>query len=98
MYVVPSLGTRSCCFCVAGLPVVTDCSFPSQLDYGTAWQRLKDVFRRAGSVAHVDILSGADGRSRGCAVVSFDHPDDATRAIGQYTSLVNYSVYYTLST
>jgi len=36
----------------------------------------------AGDIAHVDILKNPDGRSKGCAVVYFDHPDDAEKAIG----------------
>lgn len=31
---------------------------------------------------HVDIMEGPDGRSKGCAVVWFDSPDAARRAIG----------------
>ena len=60
----------------------------SQLHYNTSWQRLKDTFRRVGSIAHVDILKGSDGRSRGCAVVTFDHPDDAQKAIGEFFELI----------
>ena len=36
----------------------------------------------AGDIAHVDVLKNPDGRSKGCAVVYFDHPDDAEKAIG----------------
>jgi len=56
--------------------------FVRNLHFNTTWQRLKDHFRRVGDIAHVDILKNPDGRSKGCAVVYFDHPDDAEKAIG----------------
>lgn len=54
-----------------------------QLSYSTAWQNLKDTFRAAGSVQHVDILTGPDGRSKGSAVVWFDTCEGARKAIGE---------------
>lgn len=54
-----------------------------QLNYSTSWQHLKDIFRGAGSVQHVDIMEGPDGRPKGCAVVWFDSPEVARRAIGK---------------
>jgi len=40
----------------------------------------------AGDIAHVDILKNPDGRSKGCAVVYFDHPDDAEKAIEMFNN------------
>jgi len=40
-----------------------------------------------GDVAHVDVLKNQDGRSKGCAVVFFDHPEDAEKAIGTPTAI-----------
>ena len=57
--------------------------FILQLNYSTAWQNLKDTFRAAGSVQHVDILTGPDGRSKGSAVVWFDTCEGARKAIGE---------------
>lgn len=37
----------------------------------------------AGSVTHVDVLKGPDGRSKGCAIVTFDNDMDAEKAIGR---------------
>lgn len=54
-----------------------------QLNYSTSWQHLKDIFRGAGSVQHVDIMEGPDGRSKGSAIVWFDTPESARKAIGE---------------
>lgn len=32
---------------------------------------------------HVDIMEGPDGRSKGCALVWFDSPEAARKAIGK---------------
>lgn len=58
--------------------------FVKNLNYSTSWQHLKDIFRGAGSVQHVDILDGPDGRSKGCATVVFDTPDSARKAIDMF--------------
>ena len=42
---------------------------------------LKDHFRSAGEVMHADVLQDADGRSKGCGLVSFAKEHDAARAI-----------------
>ena len=44
-------------------------------------------FDLIGDVAHVDVLKNQDGRSKGCAVVFFDHPEDAEKAIGTPTAV-----------
>ena len=36
-----------------------------------------------GGVTHVDVLKGPDGRSKGCAIVTFDNEEDAEKAIGR---------------
>ncbi len=43
--------------------------YVGNLSFDAEWPALKDLMRTAGSVLHVEILSSADGRSRGCAVV-----------------------------
>mmetsp|Transcript_21873 Transcript_21873/g.45162 ORF Transcript_21873/g.45162 Transcript_21873/m.45162 type:complete len:114 (-) Transcript_21873:176-517(-) len=37
--------------------------------------------RSAGNVVHADILSGPDGRSKGCGIVEYASSSDAQRAI-----------------
>lgn len=51
------------------------------LDWSVTWQQLKDHMRQAGDVAHVDLLTTGNGRSRGCAIVEFASPADAQAAI-----------------
>ena len=45
------------------------------------------MFPVPGDVAHVDVLKNQDGRSKGCAVVFFDRPEDAEKAIGMPTAM-----------
>jgi len=56
--------------------------YVGNLAWETSWQDLKDHFRQAGEVMHADIMLGADGRSKGCGLVTFSNAHDATRAIG----------------
>ena len=42
---------------------------------------LKDHFRSAGEVTHADVLLDADGRSKGCGLVSFASDRNAARAM-----------------
>lgn len=51
------------------------------LSYETSWQDLKDHMRAAGNVDKADIITGSDGRSRGCGVVIYQKPQEAARAI-----------------
>ena len=37
--------------------------------------------RQAGNVAHVEIMEKRDGSSKGCGVVTYEHPRDASRAL-----------------
>lgn len=45
------------------------------------WQDLKDYFKSAGEVTYADVFKLPDGRSRGCGIVEFASPADATNAI-----------------
>ena len=36
-----------------------------------AWQDLKDHFKAAGNVTRADVMTGSDGRSKGCGIVEF---------------------------
>lgn len=55
--------------------------YVGNLSYDTKWQSVKDHMRRAGNVDQANMLEGPDGRSKGCAIVVYQHPKDALRAI-----------------
>lgn len=55
--------------------------FVANLEYNIEKKKLKEVFRLAGRVIKVDIPVDKDGRSRGFAVVEYDHPVEAVQAI-----------------
>ena len=55
--------------------------YVGNLSWETSWQDLKDHFRSAGEVLHADVMQGADGRSKGCGLVTFANAHDAARAI-----------------
>lgn len=55
--------------------------FVGNLRYETKWQDLKDHMRRAGNVDSASILEAPNGRSKGCALVKYQHPKEAQRAI-----------------
>jgi len=58
--------------------------FVRNLPFAVKWQELKDKFRDAGDVSHVDIKTNDDGRSKGCGTVIFKDPADAKRAVSQF--------------
>lgn len=62
--------------------------YVGNLSYSTSWQSLKDEFREVGNVAFAKVLTGQDGRSRGCGVVEFDTEEDAIRAIDTMTGRI----------
>lgn len=51
------------------------------LSYETSWQDLKDHMRKAGNVDQANILNDSSGASIGCAVVVYQRPQEAARAI-----------------
>ncbi|CAI8005601.1 Heterogeneous nuclear ribonucleoprotein M [Geodia barretti] len=55
--------------------------FVANLDYSLTWQKLRDIFRVAGKIVHVDMLADPDGRPKGCASVQFETTNDAVNAI-----------------
>ena len=54
--------------------------FVSNLAWETSWQDLKDHFKQAGNVVYADVLRDGD-RSKGCGIVEFSSPEEATGAI-----------------
>ncbi|BHF84385.1 Myelin expression factor 2 [Sparganum proliferum] len=59
---------------------LTDSLYISNLDYKIDWKRLKDMFKVAGRVIHATVKQDEEGRSRGIAVVRFEHPYEALLA------------------
>lgn len=55
-----------------------------QLDYHVDKKKLKEVFRLAGKVQRVDLSIDKDGRSRGFAIVEYDHPVESVQAISMF--------------
>lgn len=51
------------------------------LSYETSWQDLKDHMRKAGNVDQANLLNDTSGTSIGCAVVVYQRPQEAARAI-----------------
>jgi RNA recognition motif-containing protein len=59
--------------------------FVANLPWRTDWRDLKDYFKKAGRVAHADVLTDQEsGRSKGCGVVSFEDKRDAENAISKF--------------
>ena len=55
--------------------------YVGNLSWDCQWQELKDYMRSVGEVVHAEVMSGADGRSKGCGLVEFKKPAEAQRAI-----------------
>lgn len=55
--------------------------YVGNLSWTVAWQDLKDYFKQCGNVLRADIMSGPDGRSKGCGLVEFETVDEAMKAI-----------------
>jgi len=62
--------------------------YVGNLPFETPWQDLKDHMRAAGNVDKADILTGEDGRSKGCAIVIYQKPQEAARAIRELQNSV----------
>lgn len=52
-----------------------------QLDYKVDEKKLREVFKLAGRVVSIDLLTDKDGKSRGFGTVEFEHPVEAVQAI-----------------
>ena len=55
--------------------------YVGNLAWTVSWQDLKDHFKTIGPVLNADVMQEADGRSKGCGLVTFQNPRDADRAI-----------------
>jgi len=76
-------GTSSGGFHIGSFRHVGLCTsvYVRNLNYETSWQDLKDHMRQAGNVDQANILTGEDGRSKGCGIVTYQKMQDANRAI-----------------
>ena len=59
-----------------------------QLDYKVNKTKVEEIFRIAGNVIEIDLMTDKDGRSRGMCTVRYEHPMEAVQAIGILHSLV----------
>ena len=59
--------------------------YVGNLSWDCKWQDLKDHMRSVGEVLHADVMMGADGRSKGCALVEYQSAAEAQRAIVELT-------------
>jgi len=61
--------------------------YVGNLRYETSWQQVKDHMRRAGNVDRAELLTHAAshpklaGKSKGCAIVTYQNPREAQRAV-----------------
>ena len=55
--------------------------YVGNLSWDVAWQDLKDHFKSVGEVSRAEVMTGNDGRSKGCGLVTFADPSDAQTAI-----------------
>ena len=62
--------------------------FCSNLSYQTSWQDLKDHMRKAGNVDQADIWMDHNRRSKGLAVVTYQHKREAERAVRELNESV----------
>jgi len=58
--------------------------FVANLTYDVDEKKLKEVFRLAGKVVGIELTRDKEGKSRGFAVVVFEHPVEAVQAISMF--------------
>jgi RNA recognition motif-containing protein len=58
--------------------------FVANLSYSVDERKLREVFRLAGRVVMVELNRDKEGKSRGHAVVEYDHPVEAVQAISMF--------------
>lgn len=59
--------------------------YVGNLSWDVAWQDLKDHMREAGEVLHAEVITEANGRSKGCGIVEYSTPEEAEEAIKTLT-------------
>ena len=79
------------CTTSTGRYKATNVSLLSQLDYKVTAKKLREVFKMAGTVVDVDLKEDQDGKSRGMAVVKYEHPVEAVQVVTQSLKTSPYS-------
>ena len=59
--------------------------YVGNLSWDVAWQDLKDFMRQAGEVVHAEVITEANGRSKGCGIVEYATEEEAQEAIKTLT-------------
>lgn len=59
--------------------------YVGNLSWDVAWQDLKDHMREAGEVVHAEVITEANGRSKGCGIVEYATEEEAQEAISTLT-------------
>jgi len=59
--------------------------YVGNLSWDVAWQDLKDYMRQAGEVLHAEVITEANGRSKGCGIVEYSTEEEAQEAINTLT-------------
>ena len=55
--------------------------YVGNLSWSVTWRDLKDHMRSAGEVLRADVLTGYDGRSKGCGIVEYATVEEANTAV-----------------
>ncbi len=55
--------------------------FVGNLSYKTEWQDLKDHMKNRDNIVYCDVLKDANHKSKGCGLVEYESPSDASEAI-----------------
>jgi len=61
--------------------------FISNLDYDMSWQKVKDMFRRAGNCIRCELAQGDDNRSKGFGSAQFETPFEALTCIAMFNGM-----------
>lgn len=59
--------------------------YVGNLSWEVAWQDLKDHMRESGEVIYAEVMTEADGRSKGCGIVEYATSEGAKEAIATMT-------------
>ena len=68
-----------------------------QLDYKVTSKKLREVFKMAGTVVDVDLKEDQEGKSRGMAVVKYEHPVEAVQVRMSFYGLPKIAIQYSTS-
>lgn len=61
-----------------------------QLDYKVDEKKLREIFKLAGKVIDIELYHDKEGKSRGCAVIDYDHPVESVQAISMFNDQLLY--------